>query len=278
MKLTSIELHPANSSDITILSFRDPSASNAYNVKTITGLDADEISRKFSGGSGSASNFANLAMQRRDVAILLGLNPDYNTNESYSDLRDSLYRSINSSRTGVIQIQFKNGSDIVAVLEGFVSKFEAPQFEKMQEVTITITCNEAMLKAPEAVSLDVEDLDPDLIVITDSLSTAPHGFIIVANLLDDMASFSITDPDDDSWSFEITSGYLFEGSTLYLSSEFNNKYVYADFDLDTNHLADGIMPGSSWPIIFPGGNSFSFSTPTDFEIVSITYYPTYWGV
>ncbi len=47
MRVTSVELHPANSSDICVLSFRDPTHANPYNVKEIIGLDADEIVPRF---------------------------------------------------------------------------------------------------------------------------------------------------------------------------------------------------------------------------------------
>src|SRR5690349_10437174 len=119
MKLTSIEIHPENSSDVAILSFRDPNTINPYNVKGITGLDADEIVPRSYGGSGSFK-FYNLSLLNREIVFKVGLNPRFSDHKSYSDLRDNLYRMISSSRTGKIQIQFKRGTDVIAVISGFV--------------------------------------------------------------------------------------------------------------------------------------------------------------
>lgn len=148
MKLTSVEIHPENSSNILVLSFRDPRRNNPYNVKTIIGLDADQIVPRFYGVSGnSTSKFYELSLENREIIVSVELNPNFTDSESYSDLRDELYKMISSSRTGKVQLQFKNGVEVLAAISGFVSKLESPHFERTQTVQITIKCDEPMLKA-----------------------------------------------------------------------------------------------------------------------------------
>ncbi len=106
---SSVELHPANSSDVCVLSFRDPTHANPYNVKEIIGLDADEIVPRFYGGSGN-SKFYNLLLEKREIVIRVELNPKFGEFETFSDLRDKLYRLIASSRTGIIQISVQRWS------------------------------------------------------------------------------------------------------------------------------------------------------------------------
>lgn len=276
MKLTGVEIHPANSSDVAVLSFRDPRGLNPYNVKAITGLDAEAIVSRSHGTSG----FADLSLENRDVVLRIGLNPDFSLNKSYSDLRDDLYKMIASSRTGKIQLQFMNGPDAVAAISGFVSKFEAAYFEKAPEVQLTVKCEEPMLKGLTSVSVPVTDLEPYNTVISDDKSTAPHGFMFEMDISAYLNSITITDPDDSSWSFEVVSlsGFI-PDDVLVLSSEYNNKGVYVlRGGVTIIQLADVITPGSVWPMIFPGDNSFSFTNYEYLSWKSITYYPTYWGV
>jgi hypothetical protein len=276
MKLTSIEIHPSNSAPPAVLSFRDPGSLNPYNVKAIVGLDSDSIVPQHYGPG--SPNFYNLSLQNRQIVIRVGLNPDFNNNQSYSDLRDDLYKMIAASRFGSIQLQFKNLLEVVAAITGYISKFEAPQFEKTQEVQITIQCSEPMLKALERDY--VAGLDPVQTIIRDDKSTAPHGFTFNMAVNFAIASIEITDPNDTTWRFLVTPiGGFMNGDQLYFSSEYNNKELYIiRGGVDTIHLGDVISADSVWPIIFPGENTFSFTNHEYLRWEEISFYPTYWGV
>lgn len=151
MKVTAVEIHPAGSSEMILLSFRDPGSTNPYNIIGITGLDADAIVPKYY--RGPSSSFYNMSLVNRDVVMQIGLNPDFTAYKTFSDLRDDLYRLIASSRTGKVSLHFKNRLDTVAVLSGSISKFETPLFEKKQTVTLTMACDDPMLRAPDPVVL-----------------------------------------------------------------------------------------------------------------------------
>lgn len=277
MKLTSVEVHPEGSSQVAVLSFRDPTRQNPYSVRVVDGIDANDIVPHYYGGSGSQA-FYNLMMEKRDIRILVDLNPQFST-QSYSGLRDDLYRMIASSRTGRVQIQFKNADTVVAVVSGFVKKFEAPQFTKTPQVQITIECDDPMLRAPDATIVDITGLDPAGTVIQDDLSTAPHGFRFALAITTAVASLAISDPTDPTWSFEVTpAGGFLVGDILYISSEQKNKHVYIDRSGTLIHLADVITQGSLWPILFPGENNFAVDSPTNVAWDSISHYVTYWGV
>lgn len=280
MKLTGVELHPANSSDVAVMSFRDPRGENPYNVTGITGLGADEIVPKYYGGPGNTDgNFYNMSLMKRDVVIKIQLNPSFADNQSYSDLRDALYRMIASSRTGKIQLQFKNLTEVVAAISGFISKFETSLFEKTHEVQITIKCDEPMLKALNPTVVAVAGLNPANTTIQDAKSTAVHGFQFDLGITANIASLIATNSGDSSWQFEVipVGGFL-AGDVLHFSSEYNNKYLYLTRGATTIQLADVISAGSVWPILFPGSNVFALTHPTNVVWNAISYYPTYWGV
>lgn len=276
MKITSIELHPEGSSTVVELSFRDPGATNKFNVIGITGLDADEIVPRSYMGAVSQT-FYNMMLNRREIAIKVKLNPDWSASESYSDLRDELMRMIASSRTGLVEIQFKNDDDITAVLFGLIIKFETPHFERDQQVTLILRCDYPILQAPSRVDVDVEGLSPALFVVDDALSTAPHGLVMeLLVVATGLTELEISHPDGD-WTFEMNHA-IANGASIFFSSEFDNKYLYYNAGASDIHLASSITASSVWPLIFPGENSFEFSLPTKLQIVSISHYPTYWAV
>lgn len=280
MKLTSVEIHPANSSEVVVLSFRDPRRLNPYNVTGITGLDADEIVPRYYGNSGNSNDkFFNLVLTKRDIVVRVELNPVFVVDQTYSDLRDALYKVIASSRTGVVQLQFKNGAEVVAAISGFVSKFESPHFDKVPSVQLTINCQGSMLQALDPVNIPLPGLDPALTHIIDDKSTAPHGFKFQM-VAGSVPSMKITDPSNDAWSFEVipAGGGFHSGDIVFFSSDFNDKYLYLVRSGAVIYLADVITPGSMWPILFPGDNQLAFTNPTSFVWNDISYYPTYWGV
>ncbi len=276
MKVTSIEIHPSGSTEVVILSFRDPRRLNPFNVSSIVGLDADEIVPRFYGVSG-VNKYYSLSLEKREPVFKIELNPSFD-GQTYSDLRDQLYRAISSSRSGLIDIKFKNGSEVVAILSGFVSKLENDLFAEHPSATMTISTVEPILKAPVRTSLDILTLDAASTHILDEKSTMPHGFIFELGFLGAQASLVIT-PPDDAWSFSITpvGGFLL-GDILHFSSELNNKYLYVRRSGVDIHLADVIGVNPIWPIMFPGDNVFEFSNPTNLVWESVAFYSTYWGV
>lgn len=280
MKITSVEIHPAQSSNVCVLSFRDPKRENPYNVKSIAGLDADEIVARYYGSSdNSEDKYYSMVLQQRDIVARIQLNPDFIEDESYSDLRDNIFKLVSSSRTGVIQIQFKNGTEVIAVVSGLFRKVEASLFTETPEVQLTLECLNPMLQGPSRTVVDVSAFDPGLSTVIDDLSTAPHGFMFEMEFTGAVDTFLLTDPDQSGWSFSISPVGGFEiGDILHFSSETNNRHLYIERGASVIHVADALAPSSVWPMIFPGANAFSITNSDFMTWRSLSYYTTYWGV
>lgn len=280
MKLTGVELDPGGMADSVALSFRDPRRLQPYNVKKITGLDASEIIARFYQAPGNLlDKFYSLSLEKRDLGFIIELNPDFATN-SYSDLRDDMYRMISSSRTGLVDVLLKNGETTVASISGHISGLETDLFDKNQEVTLNLSCTsgETLLRAPVDVDVDLEEVTPENTIINDLLSTAPHGFAFNIAFTGPQASFRIENDNDSSIFFEVTpvGGFLAD-DILAFSSEPNDKYAFIIRGVTDIQLAD-VITRSAWPIIFPGSNVFVCSNPENLAWVSISHRPTYWGV
>lgn len=286
MRVTNIDLYSSSSlgpftNQVANFSFRDPASNNPYIVKAIAGLDADEIVSMFYNGPNNAKYY-NFGLEKRTIVVRMVLNPLFETNQSYSDLRDELYKAISSSRTGELQLRFNNGEVTTAVISGLVVKLEAGLFNKEPEVQLTLDCSNGMLKALEPIiNTNEEELNAvsETLTITDDISTAPHGFGFTLEFTDDVNSFEMGNSDG---AFTVTPGTIgavdgfLTGEILWFSSERNNRYIYVVRSSEAIHLADKIAPGSIWPVLFPGTNEWY--CPATVEWKSVTHYPTYWGV
>lgn len=276
MKLTSVEIHPDGSSNVLQLSFRDPSGLNPYNVKDIKGLDADEIIPQYIGSPGGSPSY-HLIQGKRIIVLRMGLNPNFAVAQTFSDIRDDVYKMIASSRRGKVQIQFRDNNAVVAVISGYIGKFESERFAAQQEVQLTVFCDTTMLKGPDPIIVDVSELNSANTFISDDLSTAPHGLSFAVNINAVIPSLKLFNPDD-LWQFEIVpSGGFLVGDILSLSNE-DEKSLFVVRQGGAIHLSEIITAGSTWPIVYPGDNHFKFEQFTSVSWKAITYYPTYWGV
>jgi hypothetical protein len=281
MKVTGVEISSDNANIINF-GMSDVSSSDKYLVKSIFGLDADEVIRKFySFASNSNAKFYNFSMKKREIVFRIILNPNYSINEDFSEIRDEIYRSISSSRTGLINILFRSGGAAVAQISGYFTKFEVPYFSKIPELQITINCDDFMLRGFNPVEIEADVLGAtNHIYVSDSISTAPHGMSFSIEYTATSNYFEITDDlTNKSWHFKVSpSGGFLTGDVLEISSEYNSRNVQIIRGATTIPIMDSISYDSSWPLIFPGSNEFEAYDKTKFNWVYVSYYPAYWGL
>lgn len=288
MKLTSIDLY-SNGKQVAAFSFRDPASSNPYIAQQVTGLDADEIVPKFNGTSfdGTTKHF-DLAINKREIVILVALNPQWRLGKSYSDLRDDLYRTISASRDGMVQLIFKQGTLALGTIKGFVTKFETGLFSQTPQVQITIRCDDGMIRSVEEYIYDINELNDDVteigigtvnrsVTLVDNKSTAPHGFRFNVTLTSVASFFDIIDTSSGDRFFKIEFDFLID-DVLYFSSVQNAKDVHVLRGVTETKLTDKVTIGSVWPVVYPGNNEFTFSSDGTFDWGELSYYNAYWGI
>jgi hypothetical protein len=136
-------------------------------------------------------------------------------------------------------------------------------------------------RAINPVSLSPEEITTtNPLKIGDSLSTAPHGFTMQVTFTAPEASFTIQDDElVPTWSFKIEpdGGFLVD-DILYVSSDYTNKQTYIIRDSVVIFMADKVYPGSRWPVVFPGDNTFYLPEMGSFDWESLDFYAAYWGV
>jgi hypothetical protein len=282
MRVTSVTLYADPGEEVITFSLSQADPRAQYIVRNMVGLDAEELIPKFYGsGLYTKPKFFDFGLKAREIVTRIVLNPRIRIDESYSDIRDELYRAISATRTGLVTMHFNSGATTVSKISGFITKFEVPYFTQLPEVQITIRCDDPMFRAINPVIFDPPDLSvTNPIIIADSLSTAPHGFSMRITFKAAAPSFTIQDvPTNPEWKFKvIPSGGFLNGDVLHFSSDYANKYLYMIRGGITTYLIDRVEPQSIWPVIFPGANTFHFVDIASFNWSMLEYYAAYWGV
>jgi hypothetical protein len=279
MIVTGIDLYSDYSDDPIELSFRDVRSVNPYRVTGIQGLDADDIVPRYYGSGAQGQKFFNFSLRKKDVVVNISLNPRHSEGETYSSLRDHLYRSISSSRTGAVRLIFKNDDDEWAQLQGFLVKIEASHFSKTPDVQLTITCFDPLMRSltPYTVPPGFNANNP---LIVDDVSTAPHGMTFLLSFSTARATYNIRDNDlEPQWAFMLTPtalGGFQVGDQVILSNDRDTKDLFLVRAGNWYQLADAIQPGSIWPMIFPGENQFYGHSSVAWSNISFSH--TFWGV
>lgn len=285
MRVSAIELY--SSDDVQFLSFglRMAATDDQFYSKALIGLDADEIIQKLYGFS-LVNNvpYFEMTLPPREVVMRLVLNPNYTLNQRYSDLRDDLYRSISSQRSGLLKMIFKHGATRIAQLNGFITKFEVPLSSKVPELQLTMRFSDPIIRGVNHVELIKDDVHKGSndIQVTDATSTAPHGLQIVAkygSFAGAKSSFIIRD-QTTNWQFRIDYDQFSSDDILYISSEYGNAYayIYKDATATILPLMDKVNPTSTWPILFPGQNKFVIEDLASIATLDVKFRTAYWGV
>ena len=274
----------STSTKIAELSVNKADLTQSYILQGSVGLEAPDFSPQFFGTSNSgAIRYYNMRPETRQVAMRIRLNPQ-GAGVSYSSLRDTLYKIISSSMLSNVELRFMLSTTEKARLTGFITKFESDIFSESPSVQLNMAFPDPFLKDPTLVS--VTGLNLSNPVITDSESTAPHGFSMQITLAATVAKLILQKSPE--WYFTVNGFTFASGDVINFSSVQNNKYLYVMRGTTRFDIVDKLAPGSTWPIIFPGSNTFNIVmenpigtalTPAStWSFTSFSYAKTYWGI
>jgi hypothetical protein len=281
MRITGISVI-ANDTQELQFDLSMPDSKTKYIVRSIIGIDAEELIPKFYGFSKDGTKkFYDFKLKQREIVMRIVLNPRFNLNETYSEVRDAIYRAISATRTGVLELQFQSGASTVARIYGYMTKLEVSHFSNVPEIQLTIQCNDSLFRGLNPIIYEAADLsDTNPVGVVDNESTAPHGFSMQLTFTASIATFTIQDKaTDPEWEFKIVpSSNFLVGDILYFSSEFNHRQLYIDRSSTIIQLMDKVDPNSVWPTIFPTFNEFHFNDIASFDWNYLQFYTAYWGV
>jgi hypothetical protein len=254
--------------------------SKSYILRSATGLSPDEIMSQYYGrAGGTLTKYYKPTMKERVVTLLLNLNPQYHLGESVSSLRDNIYKTLSYGLTAELQLKFVNSANAeIASLFGFIEKIDAGIFSKDSQVQITFRCTDPFLRLSTYVNPPGTFTGLEFNWV-DSISNAPHGYIMAFKFLNGGGPFTIINATEfGNAPFYVNFSFL-PDDVLNLCSEDTNKYIYVTRPLagDLN-LANYIDPLSIWPVMYPGSNRLTFSTASTTTGSSIQHKPSYCGI
>ncbi len=294
MRVTNIDLYSSDMLQVNF-SLRDPALQDQFIVKGWTGLDAESIVPKLTGRSiFTKAPYYSMVLEPRTIVLRLAINPRFDLGQTYSNLRDYLYRVISLSRSGDIQLVFNDGDRSIAGVRGRITKFEASHSTAQPEIQLTILCKDGRLQSLNQVTVDISEFTtvfPFVNEFLDSLSTAPHGCVVQLVPAAGATYFQIQgsayDASGTDWFFKIQPGNIngdigfIAGDLLTINAEPGDLWVRLNRTgrpgSPAYSIADKIVVGSSWPTVFFGTNGWICTGGID-HWVGVKYYNTYWGV
>lgn len=256
-------------------------STSKYICTAAEGLDAEGILRTNYATVGSpAAIYNQFDLPNRTIKLKLALNPNYGSGQSFSGLRDDVYKLISSNRSGMMRLEFSFEGFVVAIANGYISSVETSLFTNSPELIVTLDCDNPVFESPSQVVMSLSGQTSSSMTVTDTASTAPHGMRFELTLTAARVDFTLSAPGQP-WSFKIQRSIAFANQDkLVISNERGvltcQVRLNAFPGLGFFDCASDIVPGSVWPMVFPGSNSFT--SVNSFTLTKMSYYRAYWGV
>lgn len=218
----------------------------------------------------------------REPVIRIGLNPDWEINQTAADLRSELYGLLEPIVGNTIRLVLMDGVEEIVQSNCLIKNFEISTFVKDPEVQLTLACIEPYLEGPE--ELDLMPFDGTSFAI-DNIGSARTGISLEMKFgtinADPIKTWKITNTSTQETMEFATSFANFDGI------RFNTQPGKRDVDMwdaslsGTDKWIDKLgmlTPASKWISLRPGINIFNVVGPADWDWIAGSYRPLYWGV
>lgn len=277
---TSLEAEIAQNSDYVLLG--------------VDGLDVEDITYTnqnylLSSTSGEILETSLPIYNGRKLEISLGYNP--RSTATIEMLRSKLYKLVSYSRNSGINVRF-NGDHQVNLSNGGISyvgadcdvygkivTMETDRFSVSPKITITVECDlDSIFRSVYEQSVSIRQVSP--LTFSDDFSTAWHGAHVQLEVLSNVSSGLLTPLQNfalaaNMVSTTATNAFL-EGDVIHIIHTPFLRSVYLKRGTATIQLAQALASGVSWPVIYPGSNSWTKDSRVDW--VSIKYNNAYWSI
>lgn len=293
MTVESVELlakaafQASGSDPITDVSFlKAPTSENyetEYQLTGISGLSIDQINSLLDSNNQGYS----LKLGPREIVILLGLKPEFQTGSTPQSLRDDIYRGLMQSPKGIIicRLNMHHGLPPRRI-ETKLTKVESNMSVATPQIQISLEAIRSPFLGETWDHLGALTRDGDKFTILDTVSTAAHGFQIAVKINSTITGdFYLQNILDQSY-FRLRPSSLIGGSfqaddTILINSFEGRRSVQVARGGGSPtfyNAAAMIMVDSIWPEVTP-------NSPTRFQMNAeaslneiLGYFDTYWGL
>lgn len=268
MYFTKIRLKGLNSVDLPIV---DALPSDRYILKNASGLGPPEVDVSVVNTLNAGAFYQGRRPQPREVVIHVGLNPNYNSNQTVSQLREVLYGLLTPGTVDEVRIEIMEESTVLFYTLGHVKNLEIAPFTATPEVQITIACHQQYLEATSDLYIDPGPLDFPTI---DNIGTAPAGFRMEVVFTSPTNVWSISDDIGRTMKFD----YSFTtGDILTIDTRPGYRGIWRTRSGFTLSIIYSLSVESTWHMLHGGDNLFATNLQ-NFTWGDVFYRPSYWGI
>lgn len=257
-------------------------------VKNVDGLGPPEIAVSIATTNNDGIGFyQGRKTQDREIVVSIGLNPDYSSGQTASDLRTLLYGLLVRSqedfsgyhvREDGVTISIMNDSDVLMSTLGFVAKMEINPFSKDPEVAVTLNCPKSFFETDLHHETGIVYTPITGAVTIPNIGTVPTGFYFETTFT---TTQSIFDMLNSNGSMIITYPFAV-GDRLYFNTQAGEREIMLDLaaiGLNDVNMLPYIDPSFKWLQLDVGDNYFDGATQLGHATIGdVNYVPKFWGV
>lgn len=258
----------------------DPSG--PFVLKGVDGLDPPPVDVSFANTIEEGGVRQARRTQNRQIVALIGLQPDWDTGQTSSELRTMLYGLLTPKYNQPAKAQIMLGSTVICGAQGDVSNIDASIFSKDPEVQVTLDCDSAYLKAPEAIT----QLPTRTVVGSQTMldieneGTAPTGFSIGVTLQEAVSSFILAEDSAEGQAMTIAGPFV-AGDRIVINTQprFREVYKIPSGSSTKQSLMGALQAGSPWLMLHGGANRLVVNVDLfDWYGTGFVHTPSWWGV
>lgn len=269
----SIDKVEVTNSQGNLLTLTLEDTSNGYIVEEIDGLDpvkSTVVSSSFATMDGQ--QYQASSRDIRNITILLGYDPDYNTDQTVRQLRNDLYPFFMPNQQE-ISLKFYMTDGLTVVINGRVESFEAPLWAQEPTASISILCMNPDLVDPTLVQMHstfaTTDTVPHLVHVDGTMPTGLTSLSFTAGRVLDGFSIYQADPSGDLHTMQITAP-IQVADVIQMCTIKGQKSLTLTRAGVTTSILWAVSPQSVWVLLQPGDNTMylnaSSTNPTNVNV------------
>lgn len=252
------------------------SMSEPYKVYAVDGLGPPDLDVLLAETHAPGGIFVSRRAQGRQIIARIGLNPNYETGLTISDLRYDLYGLLSPGVDPTDQsIFFKLMKQNVPQVQtqGYVKRIEIVPFDKKPQVQLTMDCLGPYLTKPDITTVDYIPQNTSWPLT--NVGRAPTGIEFCVTFASPTTAFSIGVESGGSMAF---TGDFQIGDKLIVDTNEATRFV--------GHMRGGsyiaylelLDPESDWLTLHGGTHNIQTSDPLEFDWDYFRYYTRFWGI
>jgi len=253
-------------------------------IRNIDGLGpvkADIATTPYASGRGEL--YQGSTTPKRNIVLTLGLNPDWEGQQTMASLRQSLYRYLMPQNW--TKLRFFSQELPTVDIEGYVESLDPNMFSQDPEMQCSIICPKPDFIEADATTYDSVVDDGTLQLVFDYMGTIDTGYELRIDQTVDLpaytGSISIKHTAFGEDQLFTIDPVTVDGTRYFkMSSIRNNKRVQAVYKADNtfDNLLARLSTDSVWPVLRPGENVFSITASQTGLAWTMAYFNRYGGL